>query len=185
MYTGETPPDVEKPDGPYPVVITQSSGKKVPVVQAYAYAKYLGRLHLAFDGNGDLVEWDGEPILLDGSVPRESDVLQLLELYRPGVVEYQSLFVGKSMVLLNGDKGSCRAVECSMGNLIADSRVHVYIKRFNSTNDMWSDTSIALIQGGGIRSSISRGQNITAYDLMSVLPFGNALVKVNVSATLS
>ncbi|KAJ8935104.1 hypothetical protein NQ314_013000 [Rhamnusium bicolor] len=35
-------PDTEKVEDLYPKVITQASGKKVPVVQAYAYTKYLG-----------------------------------------------------------------------------------------------------------------------------------------------
>lgn len=45
LYTGEQP-DFEKIDGPYPTIITQVSGKQVPVVQAYAYTKYLGELRL-------------------------------------------------------------------------------------------------------------------------------------------
>lgn len=45
LYTGEQP-DVEKIDGPYPKVIKQASGKEVPVVQAYAYTKYMGELKL-------------------------------------------------------------------------------------------------------------------------------------------
>lgn len=32
--------------GPYPTVVQQSSGKRVPVVQAYAYTKYLGKIHM-------------------------------------------------------------------------------------------------------------------------------------------
>ena len=32
--------------GPYPTTVVQPSGKKVPVVQAYAYTKYLGKLHV-------------------------------------------------------------------------------------------------------------------------------------------
>lgn len=45
LYTGEQP-DAEKIDGPYPMVIKQANGKEVPVVQAYAYTKYLGELKL-------------------------------------------------------------------------------------------------------------------------------------------
>lgn len=45
LYNGRQP-DVESIDGPYPTVVTQKSGKKVPVVQAYAYTKYLGHLKL-------------------------------------------------------------------------------------------------------------------------------------------
>jgi hypothetical protein len=36
-------------------------------VQAYAYTKYLGHLNLTFDDNGELLEFEGQPILLDGS----------------------------------------------------------------------------------------------------------------------
>lgn len=36
-------PDSEKIDDLYPKVVTQASGKKVPIVQAYAYTKYLGK----------------------------------------------------------------------------------------------------------------------------------------------
>lgn len=46
LYSDQQP-DIEKIDGPYPTVIKQSSGKQVPVVQAYAYTKYLGELELS------------------------------------------------------------------------------------------------------------------------------------------
>lgn len=46
LYSGQQP-DLEKIDGPYPTIVKQSSGKEVPVVQAYAYTKYLGELQLS------------------------------------------------------------------------------------------------------------------------------------------
>lgn len=46
LYTGEKP-DIEEIDGPYPTIIVQDNGKEVPVVQAYAYTKYLGKLELS------------------------------------------------------------------------------------------------------------------------------------------
>lgn len=45
LYTGNQP-DIEKVEGPYPTVVTQPTGKRVPVVQSYAFAKYLGILKL-------------------------------------------------------------------------------------------------------------------------------------------
>lgn len=43
-------PDTETVEDPYPKIVTQPSGKQVPVVQAYAYTKYLGmyRMSLGF-----------------------------------------------------------------------------------------------------------------------------------------
>lgn len=45
LWTGNKP-STEEPVGPYPVVVTRPDGKKVPVVQAYAYTKYLGHVKL-------------------------------------------------------------------------------------------------------------------------------------------
>ena len=43
--------------GPYPTLITQpSTGRTVPVVQAYCYTKYIGHLELLLDGAGELVQ---------------------------------------------------------------------------------------------------------------------------------
>lgn len=43
LYSGDQP-DRDIPEDVYPVVIIQPSGKQVPVVQAYAFTKYLGYL---------------------------------------------------------------------------------------------------------------------------------------------
>lgn len=50
LYQGNQP-DAEKIEGPYPTIVTQKSGKKVPVAQAYAYTKYLGYLKLNVSNN--------------------------------------------------------------------------------------------------------------------------------------
>ena len=44
-------------------------GGTVPVVQAYAFGKYLGHLKLTFDQEGNVMEAKGNPILLDSNVP--------------------------------------------------------------------------------------------------------------------
>ena len=72
LYSG-TPPSNDKPSGEYPTIIEQTSGKKVPVVQAYAYTKYLGHLDLTFDENGNLIHWSGNPILLNQSYPKGNE----------------------------------------------------------------------------------------------------------------
>ncbi len=44
-----------KRSGPYPTWVTRGDGDLVPVVQAYAYSKYVGHLELTFDDAGKLV----------------------------------------------------------------------------------------------------------------------------------
>ena len=47
--SGDQPPSIEKPKGPYPTYVANRFGKVVPVVQVYCYTKYLGHLELNFD----------------------------------------------------------------------------------------------------------------------------------------
>ncbi|EDW61292.1 protein 5NUC [Drosophila virilis] len=161
--------------GPYPTTVVQPSGKKVPVVQAYAYTKYLGKLHVQFDAEGNLIEIDGSPILLNASVTQEQDLLDLLEVYRPNITRLEQTIVGYTKVTLEGGN-VCRLRECNLGNLIADSMVHTRVLE-NKGGDYWTDAPIALLQGGGIRSSIDKNANgsITGSDILTVLPFENSL----------
>lgn len=173
-------PDREVALGEYPTSVTQPSGKKVPVVQAYAYTKYLGRIHVEFDDEGNLIEIDGTPILLDGSIERDRDVLALLEQYRPGVLALETEIIGVTRVLLDG---SCRRAECNLGNFIADSMVDWYALQYH-VNEFWTDTSIAFLQGGGIRSSInqkSNSGNISREDAATVMPFESKMEVVEIT----
>lgn len=61
----EPSPSNEKATEKYPYVVVQKSGKKVPVVQAYAYTKYLGKLMVTFDDAGNVISAKGNPIQLD------------------------------------------------------------------------------------------------------------------------
>ncbi|XP_034477247.1 protein 5NUC-like, partial [Drosophila innubila] len=161
--------------GPYPTMVVQPSGKKVPVVQAYAYTKYLGKLHVQFDAEGNLIEFDGSPILLNASVAQEQDLLDLLDVYRPNITAMGEKIVGYTKVYLEGGK-ICRVRECNLGNLVADSMVHTRVLE-NKGGNYWTDAAIAIILGGGIRSSIEQNNqgSITLRDLQDTLPFENSL----------
>lgn len=179
LYSGKAP-DFENPEGEYPITVTQTTGKKVPVVQCYAFTKYLGYLHLEFDDGGNLIEIDGTPILLNADIPRDSDVLALLELYRPGITALENDIVGHTKVRLDGN---CRRKECNLGNFIADSFVDWYANNFEAP-DYWTDAAIGFIQGGGVRTSIdhkSAAGVISKEDASTVLPFVNKIVVVEVT----
>lgn len=67
LYRGKSP-DVEVPEGFYPTEVVQKSGRKVYVVQAYAYTKYLGNFSVSFDISGEVTHIEGNPILVDSNV---------------------------------------------------------------------------------------------------------------------
>ncbi|EDW48295.1 protein 5NUC [Drosophila sechellia] len=183
LYTGAQP-DAEHIDGPYPTMVKQNGGKEVPVVQAYAYTKYLGKLHVQFDADGNLIKWDGSPILLNASVAQEQDLLDLLEVFRPNVTRLEKSVVGHTKVHLEGNKAVCRAEECNLGNLIADAMVFSRLME-EQGGDFWTDAAISIMQGGGIRSSIEKRSDgaITDNDILSVLPWSNKLYMVSMKGS--
>ena len=77
LYTGPQP-DVDVPVGLYPTVVTQEgSGRKVPVVQAYAFTKYMGQLKLTFDADGELTDFSGAPILLNKDIAQGRYIMKI------------------------------------------------------------------------------------------------------------
>ncbi|XP_063243476.1 apyrase isoform X3 [Bacillus rossius redtenbacheri] len=70
LFTG-TPPGGDVSRGPYPTVVEHDDGRKVLVVQAGAYTKYLGHLVVNFSSAGEPVSWAGNPILMNTSITQE------------------------------------------------------------------------------------------------------------------
>ena len=66
--TGQAPSS-EVPAALYPFMVKSEDGRDVPVVQAYAFGKYLGYLKVTFSDTGDVLKATGNPILLDSTVP--------------------------------------------------------------------------------------------------------------------
>lgn len=82
--------------------------------------------------------------------------------------------IGTAKVDLNAQ--NCRKTECNLGNTIADGLVS-YFSTLNTNTTLSAnqcDQLIGLVNGGNIRTSISKGP-ITFRDVISTLPFGNRL----------
>lgn len=155
----------ENAAGPYPTMIKNPAGKDVPIVQAYAYSKYLGDLTVVFDDAGVVKSATGEPKLLDASVtPDAGFVAKVAELAGP-IEELKLKEIGATAEAIEGSRDVCRAMECSMGNLVADAMI-----------DRLSDQgiTIAIQNGGGLRASIDAG-TVTMGEVLTVLPFQNTL----------
>lgn len=178
-----TSPDSEKPLGPYPMYIEQTSGRQVPVVQAYAYTKYLGRLHMVFNTIGETISIDGNPILLDASIPQDPEVLDIIQSYRGNVLNVADEVIGNASTFLDGI--SCKRKECNLGNLITDAMLDRYVSHYRG--DHWTDTAIAMVNGGSIRASIVHPDihtQVTKGDLLTVIPFEERLVALTMNGTI-
>ncbi|KAH8290201.1 hypothetical protein KR054_001016, partial [Drosophila jambulina] len=179
LYTGPAP-GKDIPEGPYPTVVVKPDGRKVPVVQAYAYTKYLGRMSLEFDRGGNLLTFNGQPILLDSSFEPRSDVQAFLATYRPVIDDMERHVVGTTSVYLNGDRQTCGYGECNFGNLIADSFIYARVQQTLMDRSTWTDASIGIINAGAIRASINPGV-ITEADVITVMPFSNNMFHTQIS----
>lgn len=70
--SGDSPDDVLEPFGDYPIVIRPDYDpeRTVLLVTVYPFGKYLGRINVVFDGSGEMLSHNGNPILLDSSVAK-------------------------------------------------------------------------------------------------------------------
>jgi 5'-nucleotidase len=154
-----------KAAGPYPTMVDNPAGYKVPVVQAASYGKYLGDVVVIFDDNGVVKAAYGNPILLDSSItPDPSIAARVQEMGKP-IDELRHKVIGASDGPIDGSREVCRAAECSMGNLVADAML-------DRTKNQ--GISIAIQNGGGLRSSIGGG-SVTMGGVLGVLPFQNTI----------
>ena len=170
-YLSASDPDAE---GKYPTWVEAAGGNPVPVVQAYAYSKYVGHLVLEFDADGELLSADGDALLLDASVePNPEFVARVVELAGP-IEELKSRVVAAASSMVEGDRSVCRVEECAMGNLVADAMLD---------SAKGQGAVIAIQNGGGLRASFNEGE-ITMGDVLSVLPFQNTLATFNATGRM-
>ena len=151
--------------GPYPTLVKNPSGKMVPVVTAYAYTQYLGRLVLNFDDAGNLTSASGAPLRLDASIKPDAELAsRIAEMAKP-IEELKNRRVAETTKLIDGSAVSCRTQQCPMGDLVTTAML-----------DRVRDQGItaALINGGALRASIKAG-DITMGDVLVVLPFQNTV----------
>ncbi|XP_030054996.1 5'-nucleotidase isoform X2 [Microcaecilia unicolor] len=183
LYTG-SPPSSEIPAGGYPFMVTSNYGYAVPVVQAYAFGKYLGYLKVIFDDDGNVIKAFGNPILLNSTVPEDEELKAEVNKWKEQINNYSTQAIGKTVVYLNGTTEECRNRECNMGNLICDAMIYNNI-RFPDEK-RWNHVSLCILNGGSIRSPIDERSNngiITLEDLISVLPFGGTFDLIEVKGS--
>lgn len=95
------------------------SPSQVLITQARSFGKYVGRLTVNFDCEGEVQSWEGYPIYMNNSVKQDEEVLRELEPWRAEVKRLGTQVIGTTEVFL--DRESCRWCECTLGDLIADA----------------------------------------------------------------
>ncbi|RKJ61388.1 hypothetical protein D7X33_26955, partial [Butyricicoccus sp. 1XD8-22] len=157
--------------------------KKDPtvIVQTGSNSANIGTLDVEFDENGIIVSHDNELIKIDDA-EADPGAAAILEKYAEGIAEVENKETGgyTEKVLENprlGDPGntgvSVRNSETALGNLVADSMLAEGKK-------VATNATIALQNGGGVRSAVDAGP-ITMGDVLKVLSFNNGLYSVELT----
>lgn len=160
-----------KAEGPYPTMIDNPDGYKVPVTQAASYSKLLGEFKVVFDDNGVVKEASGNPIPLDKSVTPDPQVLARIKELGAPIEELKAKQVGETTAAIDGSRENCRTRECAMGNLVSDA----VLDRVKDQG-----VQIAFTNGGGLRASIDQGK-VSMGEVLTVLPFQNTIATFQLS----
>ncbi len=154
--------DGDTAQGPYPIFLTDADGEPVAIVNTDGNYKYVGRLVVDFDENGEIIpeSYDAEVsgayatdeqgvADLDAQALVDPEVQAITDQLEEIIVAKESNVFGTSDVYLNGLRGSVRIEETSLGNLTADA---------NLAAAKQADPSvvISIKNGGGIRDDIGR-----------------------------
>ncbi|MEP4769652.1 MAG: bifunctional metallophosphatase/5'-nucleotidase [Roseibium sp.] len=155
----------DRAQGPYPTMIDGPDGTPTAVVQAYAYGKFLGELNVTFDDNGVISEAAGEPIIVDGQIAENTEIVARIKELAEPLDEIRQEIVAQAAAPIGADREVCRSQVCEMGVLVADAML-------DRVKDQ--GVHIAIQNGGGLRASIDQGE-VTKGEVLTVLPFQNTL----------
>lgn len=174
------PGDSSQIFGPYPMIATDADSNVVPVVTTTGAYRYVGRLIVEFDANGDLVSIDinSGPVRVAGgtnpdAVTSNTEVqTMVVDPVVQAVADLAANVVGTSEVVLNGVRSSVRTEETNLGNLITDALLWQSQELAGAFGV--DAPNVALQNGGGIRndSEIAAG-DITELTTFDILPFSN------------
>jgi 5'-nucleotidase/UDP-sugar diphosphatase len=172
------------------MVMNQTTGKEVPVVQARHWGLYMGNVNLRFM-NGEVTALDYKLIpvnvkyrekLADGTsvyhfvgeeLKEDTVLAAMLQPYVDKVDAVLNESIGTATApFLNDDT---RKAETAIGDMVADSMLW-----FANQNNLGAD--FAFQNGGGIRTSIADG-DIQKRTIYEVLPFDNSVTTVTLKGS--
>jgi 5'-nucleotidase / UDP-sugar diphosphatase len=165
--------DVDLIIGGHEHTLLESHAGSAPIFKMTADARELGRIDLNISPTGELESIDWKIIPVDSATPEATEFSAIYKKYAQLLAELAKP-IGRTSVKLDARSAENRNQETNVGNFIADA----------FRRSMASD--VGLMNGGSVRADTIIGPGrLTTRDLLSILPFKNNLVKIEVTgATL-
>jgi 5'-nucleotidase len=151
--------------------VMQSLAGRTPIFKAGSDARLVARIDLIADSHsGHLKHLDWELLPVTSVVAEDPVVATVVAGYEQQLAVLLDRPVGETAVVLDARQQTSRSTETNLGDWLAD------IYRIRTGADA------ALVNGGSIRSNTTYGPGpLTKRDILSILPFENPIVKLDVS----
>ncbi|MCU6711388.1 5'-nucleotidase C-terminal domain-containing protein [Paenibacillus sp. J5C_2022] len=194
--------------GEYPTVVKNADGKDTYIVQAWEYAKVLGKIDLTFDEQGEVISAAGKPIApVNGPYQINVDS-KWVDADETAVANIKAA-IAKSNVLVEGNTNPVveeiiapykEAVEAEMATVIGTVKETLTNERvpkpFTDVKDangsfaaqVVADSflyglphaDLAIQNAGGVRSTFLQG-SFTMADAYTMLPFSNTVTTLKLT----
>jgi 5'-nucleotidase len=150
--------------------LLQSSANGTPIFKMTADAREVGRFDLYIDKKtGKLASMDWRVIPVDDKIADAPEFAPVVAKYKD-LLDKLAVRVGATATELDALSYSSRTKETNVGNFIADA----YREAVGA--------DIGFVNGGSIRADLTYAPGpLTMRDVLSILPFNNPIVKVEVT----
>ena len=187
----------------YPLRVNDADGKSAVLVGGAGFYKYVGKLDITFDANGDVVTASGNPVRIasltadavNGVNADPTIQLQVVNPVQAHVAGLQATRIARTTVPLEGRRNGgpgigIRVSETNLGSLTADALVWQGAKAEAADGTPLSGPIVGVQNGGGIRNdsliaaATGVGENLSRFDAFSINAFTNfVVISEDVSAT--
>ncbi len=152
----------------------QSVVGKTPIFKWGSDARHMGRIDLTIRvSTGQILSIDSSAIPINETVPDDPQTGAVIAEYETKLSRELGKTIGSTSVDLDARQVANRSGETNLGNLVADA--------FRQQ----TGADVALVNGGSIRSNTTYPTgSLTKRDIMSILPFENPVVKIQVSGAI-
>ena len=194
--------------GDYPTVVPNADGKDTYIVQAWEYAKAMGRIDLKFDAQGEIISAAGNPIIPVGGPYQVNKDGQWVEADPTALANIKKA-IANNGVLVEGQADPAmeeiiapyrEALEAEMENVIgsitetlSNERIPKPFTEPKDANGSFAaqvvadsflfslpHADVAIQNAGGVRTSFTQG-DFTMADAYTMLPFSNTITTLEIT----
>ena len=194
--------------GEYPTAVKNADGKETYIVQAWEYAKVLGKMDLKFDEQGEIISITGNPIAPVGGPYQVTVDNKWVDADETVLARIKEI-IAESIVLTEGKtdpaveeiinpyreavEKEMRTVIGSVQETLTNERIPEPFSDMKDANGSFAaqvvadsflyslpHADLAIQNGGGVRANFLQG-DFTMADAYTMLPFSNTITTVKVT----